>query len=91
MHNQFGHHGVVVRADGVTFANAIVKAHCAAFKGGVRWFFVNLQMACGGQEIVVGGFGANARFNGMARQFNLILLKRQSLASSHTQLPLHQI
>ena len=91
VHNEFGHHGVVIGADGVALAHAIVKAHCAAFEGGVGWLFVNLQLASGRQEIVVGVFGANARFNSVAREFDLVLLEGQRLTAGHAQLPLHQV
>ena len=91
MHNEFGHHGIVERTDGVASAHAIVKAHGAAFKRSVRRLVVNLQMARSRQEIVVRCFGANARFNGMARQLNLFLAKWQGLTTGHAQLPLDQI
>ena len=91
VHNEFGHHGVVVRADGVALAHAIVKAHRAAFKGSVGRLFVNLQMASGRQEIIVGGFSANARFYGMACELDLVLLEGQRLTAGHAQLPLHQV
>ena len=91
MHNEFGHHGVVVGADGVALAHAVVKANRAALESGVRGLFVNLQMTCGRQEIVVGVFGADARFNGVACEFDLRLLKWQWLATGHTQLPLDQV
>ena len=91
MHNELGHHRVVIRADGVTLTHTIVETHGAAFKRGVRWFFVHLQMTGGRQEIVVGVFSANACLNGMTGQFDLILLQWQGLATGHAQLPFHQI
>ena len=91
MHDQLGHHRVVKRADGVALAHAIVNAGGAAFKAARLWLAIDLQSASGGQEVVVGVFGANAGLDGMALDAQLVLTQRQRLATGHTQLPLDQV
>ena len=91
VHDQFGDHGVVVRRNGVALPHAVVDAHHTPFKAGADWLAVNMQRACGRQKIVVRAFGADARFDGVAVNAQLLLRQRQLLARRHAQLPLHQV
>ncbi len=91
MHDELGHHGVIKRADGVAFANAVVDADGAALKAAGLRLAVHLQRTGGGQKVVVGVFGADACFDGVTRHADLALLKRQRLTAGHAQLPLDQI
>ena len=93
MHNQLGHHGVVIRADSIKLTHARVHPHAVVgpFKCGTGWQGIYLQGAGGGQEVVVGRFGTNTGLNRVAVYLQLVLAQRQGLATGHAQLPLHQV
>ena len=93
VHDEFGHHGVVKRADGVTLAHARVHPRSVggAFKRHMGGQAIDLQRAGGGQEVVVGVLGADARLNRVPLDSEFMLLQRQRLARCHAQLPLHQV
>ena len=74
MHNQFGDHGVVKRRDGIALAHTGIHPDDATLKRHAVRQAVNLQGAGGGQEVVVRVFGADARLDGVAGDFELILL-----------------
>ena len=91
VHDQLGHHGVVIRADGVALANAVVNAHITLRKSAGVGLAVDVQAAGGRQELVVGIFSAQTRFDRMAMDAQIGLLQGQGLARSHPQLPFHQV
>ena len=91
VHDQLGHHRVVKRADGVALAHAVVDAHRASFKTAGLRLAVDLKRAGGGQEVVVGVLGADARLDGVTLDAQLVLAQGQRLAAGHAQLPLHQV
>ena len=91
VHDELGHHGVVEGADDITLPHAGIDPHSAAFKCHALGQAVHMQCARGGQEVVVGVFGADARLDGVAGDLQLVLQARQWFARGHTQLPLDQV
>ena len=93
VHDEFGDHRVVKRTNRIAFAHAGINPHPArsACKRRVRWQTVNVQRASGGQEIVIGVFGANPCFNRVALNPQIGLLQRQRFARRDAQLPFDQI
>ncbi|MCY1219587.1 hypothetical protein D9M72_315690 [compost metagenome] len=91
MHDELGDHRVVERRDLAALAHAVVDAHAAALEGGRLRLAVHAQGAGGGQEVVVGVLGADARLDGVAVDLQFRLLGGQRLARGHAQLPLHQV
>ena len=93
MHDQLGHHGVVIRRDGVACPHTGVHAHpgVGALKAHALRQAIHLQGAGGGQEVFVRVFGANTCFNGVAIHAQFVLAQRQGFATGHAQLPLHQV
>ena len=91
VHDELGDHGVVEGADGIALAHAVVDAHHAGLEARGGGLGVDLQRAGGGQELVVGVLGADARLDGMAAQRDLVLRERQWLARGHAQLPFHEV
>ena len=83
MHDEFGHHRVVERADAVAFTYTIVNANCTIlvvmrchFETGAIRFAVHLQHTGRRQEVVVGVLSAYPRFDCMAMHTQLVLLQR---------------
>ena len=93
VHDELGDHGVVEGADAVALAHAGINAHrvVGALERGADRQAVDMQCAGGGQKIVIGVLGANAGFDGVAVDAQLVLLQRQGLARGYPQLPLHQV
>ncbi len=84
--NDFGDHGVVVRADGLARCQAVVHAHAFACGRVPERNIATLR-----QEAVVGIFGIQAHFDGVSVQWHLLLRQRQGLATGHGDLPGHQV
>ena len=91
MHDQLGDHGVVVRTDLVTLSHTTVPAHLSLREALRQGYAHDLQAAGGGQKVVVRGFCANPRFDGMALHPHLLLRQGQRLACGDAQLPLDQV
>ena len=93
VHDEFGDHGVVIRADGVTLAHTRVHTHAVVGPGkaAVRGQGVHTERAGGGQKLFVRRLSTNARLNRVAGDLQLVLAQGQRLAAGHAQLPLHQI
>ena len=88
VHDQLGHHRVVVRADLTAFADAVVNAHAVeqGLLGAPPGDVAGLRRKAG-----IRVFGVQARLDGVAAQRDLVLREGQGLARGHAQLPLHQV
>ncbi|MNH34221.1 hypothetical protein D3C79_948000 [compost metagenome] len=90
-HDQLGDHRVIERADGIAFAHAVVDAHIGHGEAAAGGLAVDMQRARGRQELVVGVLGADARFDRVADDAQLVLALGQGFAAGHAQLPLDQV
>ncbi len=90
-HNQLGNHGVVIGADGIALAHAVIDTHGIDAKRTRSRFAIDLQAPRGGQEVVVGIFSTNTCLYRMTCERELLLFQGQRLARCHAQLPLHQV
>jgi hypothetical protein len=90
VHHQLGHQAVVVRADVVALAQAVVDAQAGlGLQGGPR---LPVQHRAGLRAEAVGGvFGHQPRFDGVALPAHLVLRQWQGFTRGHPQLPLHQV
>ena len=87
VHDQLGDHRVVPRRDFCSGLDAGIHAHYRSFgrKGKMN------QFAGGGQEVALGVFGIEARFDGMAGNGQLFLFQWYFLSKGNSQLPFHQV
>lgn len=83
VHDQFGDHGVIKRADGVALTHAIVDAHAGVGERCRQRLAVHLQSACGGQELLIRIFSADACLDGVTLHPEFMLGQGQGLCIGH--------
>ena len=80
VHDQLGDHRVVKRRDRIALAHTVVDPHRRAREAAARRLAIDLQDARGREKFLIGVFGADAGFDGVAVDAQLVLGQGQRLA-----------